>query len=359
MQQVHNLNIEELEDFLLHVSTHRPVFIWGAPGIGKSTVVQKVSNSWGMECVTLLGSQLAPEDLIGVPQISKNSFGMDVSKFIPPSVLVRQEPFVLFLDELNLASNEVRKAFYSLILDQRVGELVLPKGSIVIGAGNRAADSALVGQLNSALVSRMVHVTMAVNNKIWLNWAKNNNIYPLIIDFISANPSCLSTEIPPAEEKVFSTPRTWHALSDILNSYNGIPNEKILKVALQGTISAHHAVTFEGFCKLEKEKYKIHDIIEGKSSWPFEIEKRDVLLYLVNSFRQILLRELPQNTDQITGKKKELVHKVRAALESLANIDKELVTQIIVEDESGKELPSWFVLELSKDSSLMKELSVE
>ena len=56
----------------------------------------------------------------------------------------RDEPYCLFLDELNACSHEVQKAFYSLIHERRIGEYELPAGSVVIGAGNRAQDSAIV-----------------------------------------------------------------------------------------------------------------------------------------------------------------------------------------------------------------------
>ena len=58
---------EELSEILLTVAPVRPVFIWGAPGIGKSALVEQFAMDVGMECVSLLGSQLAPEDIIGIP----------------------------------------------------------------------------------------------------------------------------------------------------------------------------------------------------------------------------------------------------------------------------------------------------
>src|SRR5438477_351526 len=130
---------KRLFDVLLNVALVRPVFIWGPPGIGKSSIVQQFAASLGLPCVSLLGSQLAPEDLIGVPQIIGG-----VSRFCPPSTIARLEPYCLFLDELNACSHEVQKAFYSLIHERRIGEYTLPEGSIVIGAGNRAQDSAIV-----------------------------------------------------------------------------------------------------------------------------------------------------------------------------------------------------------------------
>ncbi|HEX2129939.1 MAG TPA: hypothetical protein VHH15_00140 [Actinophytocola sp.] len=69
---------------------------------------------------------LAPEDLIGVPRIVDGR-----SRFCPPEQIARDSPYVLFLDELNAASPDVQKAFYSLILDRRIGSYELPAGSHV------------------------------------------------------------------------------------------------------------------------------------------------------------------------------------------------------------------------------------
>jgi MoxR-like ATPase len=49
-------------EFLLNVANVRPVFIWGPQGIGKSSIVQQFAHELRLPCVSLLGSQLAPED---------------------------------------------------------------------------------------------------------------------------------------------------------------------------------------------------------------------------------------------------------------------------------------------------------
>ncbi len=165
MNPIVTLTQNELADFLLNVALVRPVFIWGPPGTGKSSIVQQFAESLGMPCVSLLGSQLAPEDIIGVPQIHNG-----VSRFCPPAMIARTEAYCLFLDELNACSHEVQKSFYSLIHERRIGEYTLPKGSIVIGAGNRAQDSAIVKPMSSALLNRLVHVHLRVSHRDWLDW---------------------------------------------------------------------------------------------------------------------------------------------------------------------------------------------
>src|SRR5215218_6692514 len=95
----------QLMEFLLNVALVRPVFIWGPPGIGKSSLVTQFAEQLGLDCVSLLGSQLA-----------------------------RAAPYCLCLDAVNACPHEVQKSFYSLIHERRIGEYRLPAGSIVIGA---------------------------------------------------------------------------------------------------------------------------------------------------------------------------------------------------------------------------------
>ncbi len=215
---------KELSELLLNIAVVRPLFIWGPPGIGKSSLVQQFSASLGIPCVSLLGSQLAPEDIIGVPQIIDG-----VSQFCPPKMIARKETYCLFLDELNACSQEVQKAFYSLIHERRIGEYELPKGSIVVGAGNRAQDSAIVKPMSSALINRMMHVQLKVSHQDWLEWAAANGIHPFILEYIALRPDHLWTQ-PPKHEEPFSTPRSWHMLSDSLNEYGERLDDASLEV---------------------------------------------------------------------------------------------------------------------------------
>ncbi len=103
-------------------------------------------------------------------------------------MIARTELYVLFLDELNACSQEVQKAFYSLIHERRVGEYHLPAGSVVIGAGNRAQDSAIVKTMSSALINRMFHVQLKADVKQRLSWAYEADIHPWITDYITQRP---------------------------------------------------------------------------------------------------------------------------------------------------------------------------
>ena len=339
------VNQEELSDILFTVAPTRPVFIWGAPGIGKSALVEKFADDVGMECVSLLGSQLAPEDIIGIPRITD-----EVSEFLPPKMIARKEPYVLFLDELNACSQEVQKAFYSLIYERRIGEYHLPEGSVVIGAGNRMQDNAIVKTMSSALINRMFHVQLKVNAEKWLDWAYTEGIHPWITEYITIRPEHLFST-PPKIEEPFSTPRSWHMLSDLLKEYEkstGTVSQETLKMLSYGCISSSHAGMFVAFTKQLGNKNLLSDIIKGDAKWPGAPEERDVLYFLAQSFRDRLLLELPEDKDKLDANTQFFTHRAKAMMKELASINFELA-QLVVSDDNGKALPEWFMVEIVRD----------
>lgn len=342
MNLVYKVNQEQLMELLYLVASKRPIFIWGSPGIGKSSIVEQFAKAIDMECVSLLGSQLAPEDIIGVPQIQE-----DVSVFLPPKMIAKKKPYVLFLDELNACSQEVQKAFYSLINEKRIGEYHLPEGSIVIGAGNRSQDNAIVKNMSSALINRMIHVELEVNVKQWLNWAYQNNLHEYVTGYIRQRPDHLYSN-PPKTQDTYSTPRSWHMLSDALIEMGNDLNEEMLKVLAYGCLSNKHAGMFLAFVKQAKDINYLNDIIKGVKKWPQSLEERDVLYFLAQSFKAKLANELPINKQNLNNKTQFLVYRSKALIKELAYISQEIAQMVISSDEEVM-LPEWFLLEIVRD----------
>lgn len=336
---------EDLLEILINVAPIRPVFIWGAPGIGKSALVEQFAKDVGLPCVSLLGSQLAPEDIIGIPRING-----ETSEFLPPKMIARTEPYVLFLDELNACSQEVQKAFYSLIHERRIGEYHLPEGSIVVGAGNRAQDSAIVKTMSSALINRMFHVQMKADARQWIKWAQSSGIHPWVIDYIIQRPDHLFSE-PPKTEEPFSTPRSWHMLSDALTEYGAGMRDvdsNVLKMLAYACLSPSHAGMFLAYTKSIKNNHMLDDIIADTAKWPSRPEDRDILYFLAQSFRAKLLTELPKSKQDISGNMLSFVYRAKGMIKELSNINFE-IAQMVVASDDDTALPDWFTLEIIRD----------
>jgi hypothetical protein len=261
---------------------------------------------------------------------------------------------VLFLDELNGASHEVQKAFYSLVLERRVGEYELPEGSVVIGAGNRAHDSAIVRPMPSALINRMVHLHLVSSTRDWLAWARSSGIHPWVLDYMTLRPDHLAAAAPKTEQP-FSTPRSWHMVSDALHSYGEDIDEQTLRIVVTGCLSPVHAQQFIGYVHQLRHAYDLEAILKGKLRWPDRADERDLLYFLAQSFRARLVKELPATRRGSNEKTAALAHQAKALLAELAAISLE-IAQLVVSAEGldgdgsdGEGLPAWFLTEVIRD----------
>ena len=214
--------------------------------------------------------------------------------------------------------------------------------------------------MSSALINRMFHVQLKVDVKQWLDWAYDAGINPWVIDYINARPEHLFSQ-PSKSEEPFSTPRSWHMLSDLLTEYGfgknsepeGDPQairkqNELLRQLAYGCVSPNHAGMFVAFTKQLGNKNLLSEIIKGEKNWPADPADRDVLYFLAQSFRDRLLLELPEDKDKLDAKTKNLAFRAKAMMKDLSLINFELA-QMVVSDDGGKTLPDWFMVEMVRD----------
>ena len=245
-QNIPEITLAEAQKIITAVADSQSVMLLSAPGVGKTVAVKDAAAAAGLECKSLLGTQIAPEDVSGVPKIIGER-----SVFCPPRVLLPEntdKPFCLFLDELPACSPDVQKAFYSLLLDRRIGEYNLPKGSWVVAAGNRVEDHALVRNTSSALINRILVLQIKVSVVEWLNYARRNGARKDILSYILYRPKGLQREVPMTSVP-FSTPRSWMSLSKTLDKLEaaGVLNDNVLRATVFGMLSPDDVAIYMSF----------------------------------------------------------------------------------------------------------------
>jgi len=237
-----------------------PIFIWGAPGIGKSSIVKAIAKASDMKFIDLRLSLLDPTDLKGIP-----FFDPDAKEGVwaKPSFLPKSEDQsigILFLDEINTAPPAVQASAYQLILDRRVGEYKLPDGWSIVAAGNRESDRGVVYKMPPPLANRFVHFEMEVDFDDWKVWAYSRGIDSSIIAFLAYDKSMLFTFDPTSSQKGFATPRSWEYVDSIIKS--DIPKELLLDT-ISGAIGREASVDYMSFRRIMDELPNLSDILSG------------------------------------------------------------------------------------------------
>jgi len=249
------------------VSKKIPAFLWGPPGIGKSSIVRQIAAEEGMGFVDLRLALMDPTDLKGIPFYDREAHS---ALWAPPAFLPREGSGILFLDELNSAPPAVQASAYQLILDRRVGEYELPSGWAVVAAGNRENDRGVVYRMPAPLANRFVHLEMEVDVDDWRDWAYGAGLDGRIIAFIAYKNGELFTFDAAQNEKSFATPRSWEYVHNILQS--GM-REALLLDAIGGAIGRERAVEFLAFSKVMHRLPDLDAILKtGEGEYPDAVD---------------------------------------------------------------------------------------
>ncbi len=265
-----------------------PTFLWGAPGVGKSSIVKQIAKNKGVEFIDLRLALMDPTDLKGIPFYDKASHS---ALWAPPAFLPREGEGILFLDELNSAAPAVQSSAYQLILDRAIGEYKLPEGWAIVAAGNRDGDRGVTYRMPAPLANRFVHFELDVSVDDWREWAFKNGIDSRIIAYISYKNEHLFTFDAKSQVKSFATPRSWEYADNILAS--DVTNELLLDV-LAGAVGREVAVSFLSFVKVMDKLPDIERILAGKLyEYPDEV---DVLYALASA---IVSRYLQSPSDEV------------------------------------------------------------
>tara|TARA_B100001093_G_scaffold427447_1_gene421798 strand:+ start:581 stop:1675 length:1095 start_codon:yes stop_codon:yes gene_type:complete len=253
------------------MKAERPIFIWGAPGIGKSELVQQIVDSGELGNAHMIDLRLAlmePTDLRGYPFRNPEN---NLMEWAPPADLPTQETaevfdtIVLFLDELNSAPPSVQAAAYQLVLNKRIGQYKLPHNVKIVAAGNRETDRGVTYRMPSPLANRFRHINMEVNFEDWSIWATNNKVHPDVIGYLTYSKADLFDFDPKTSSQAFATPRSWNYVSEILSTEGfDTASDFQQKAEVAGAIGEGMAIKFCEHRKIASQLPNPEDVLNGK-----------------------------------------------------------------------------------------------
>ena len=199
-----------------HVTNVRkPVLLRGRHGIGKSTVVYQYAAQQNMEVVERRASQMTEGDLVGLPSIEDNS-----TTFNPPDWFKAacDRPVVLFLDEVDRATLEVRQGIFELTDSRKLNGHTLHPDTLVFAAVNGGEHGAQyqVGEMDPAELDRWTVFDIEPSVEDWLSWAKESQVSDEIWNFINQNRNHLEHTDDFEPNKVYPSRRSWERLDKCL-----------------------------------------------------------------------------------------------------------------------------------------------
>lgn len=243
-------------------------FITSPPGLGKSAIVAEVANDFNLELIDIRLSQCTPEDLLGLPMKDGNR-----ARFVPfdtfpdesTPIPEGKDGWMIFFDEYNSANRGVIAASYKILHDKMVGMLKLHPNVVIVLAGNREEDNAIVNDIGTAAQSRVVHLGMRPEPKDFVKHAYRKGFDSRVAGFIEFQPTLIHDFDPDHTDKTYACPRTWEMTSKYIK---GKAFDNIRLGTLAGILGEGAAVSFHAFMKEYANLPTFSDIITRPQTTP-------------------------------------------------------------------------------------------
>jgi hypothetical protein len=253
------------------------ILMRGPTGVGKSFLGKAIADEKELPFIDVRLSVMSEGDVAGYPDIE----GMKetgVMTFCMPSWFVRatREPVVLMLDEMNRALPGVQQAAFQLILDRELGNdkngnpYRLHPETRIVAAVNHGAEYD-VNDMDPALLRRFWVVDLDPTTGDWIEWAGENGIDKVTIDFIRQNPAHLRVDVGAVEPgTVAPNPASWHRLDTALAHMGYGPTEVSgstpagFYAIAAGFVGTEAAIAFTDFVKNYEKVISADDVLTGR-----------------------------------------------------------------------------------------------
>ncbi len=275
------LKKDEFGDYRIPVVRQRPAFLIGAPGIGKTAIMEQIAEELGIALVSYSMTHHTRQSALGLPFIQHKTYGdmeYDVSEYtmseIISSVYETMEKSgakegILFLDEINCVSETLAPSMLQFLQYKTFGRHKVPEGWVIVTAGNPPMYNKSVREFDTVTLDRLKVIPVEADYNIWKEYAVERNLNPAILGFLEIRKDFFYHIETTGKGRSFVTARGWEDLSTIITLYEEeglkVDEELIGEYLRNDTVVKEFAAYYDLYQKY-KNDYRVEEILKGNIS---------------------------------------------------------------------------------------------
>ena len=263
------------------VERQRPIFLMGAPGIGKTDIMAQIAQELGIGLVAYSMTHHTRQSALGLPFIVEKDYGGEkysVSEYTMSEIIgsiydcmeaTGLKRGILVLDEINCVSETLAPSMLQFLQYKTFGRHRVPQGWIIVTAGNPPEYNNSVREFDIVTWDRMKRIDVEPDYPVWKAYAAERGVHPAVTSYLEIRPQDFYIVESTVDGKRFVTARGWVDLSDMLKLYerHGFPvDEALVRQYLQHD---RVAKSFAQYCDLfgkYRADYQVDRILAGEAS---------------------------------------------------------------------------------------------
>lgn len=275
------LKKDEFGEYIIPVPRQRPIFLVGAPGIGKTAIMEQVAQEMGLALVTYSMTHHTRQSALGLPYIVHKNFGTvvaEVSEYTMSEIIASvfetiqesdKKEGILFLDEINCVSETLAPAMLQFLQYKVFGRFQVPEGWVIVTAGNPPEYNKSVREFDVVTMDRLKVLQVEPDYTIWREYASNRGLHNAVLSFLDLKREYFYRIETQVHGKSYITARGWEDLSQTLSLYEdeGIAVDETLigQYIKNETVTREFGAYYDLYNKY-KSNYAVQDILTGNAS---------------------------------------------------------------------------------------------
>ena len=272
------LKKDEFGDYRIPVVRQRPIFLLGAPGIGKTAIMEQVAEELNIALVSYSMTHHTRQSALGLPFIKQKTYEgkqYDVSEYTMSEIIATiyetmeesgVKEGILFLDEINCVSETLAPSMLQFLQYKVFGKNQVPEGWVIVTAGNPPEYNKSVREFDVVTMDRLKVLNVEADYPTWKEYASERGVHGAILGFLEIHKDYFYHMETTGKGRSYVTARGWEDLSEIISMYeeDGIKvDETLVSQYLQNErIVKEFTVYYELYNKY-KSDYRIEEILNG------------------------------------------------------------------------------------------------
>ena len=272
------LKKDEYGDYRIPLVRQRPIFLLGAPGIGKSAIMEQIARELDIALVGYSMTHHTRQSALGLPFITEKEYGgskFEVSEYTMSEIIASiyetikesgVKEGILFLDEINCVSETLYPSMLQFLQFKTFGRHRVPDGWVIVTAGNPPQYNKSVREFDVVTLDRLKVLKVTEDYQTWRKYAADSGIHSAITGFLDGDKDSFYHIAATAEGNTYVTARGWEDLSEIIYMYeeSNLPvTEELIGQYIQcDSIVKDFSAYYDLYVKY-KTMFDANDVLKG------------------------------------------------------------------------------------------------
>ncbi len=272
------LTKDEFGEYAILPVRQRPVLLIGPPGVGKTQIMEQISQECGIGLVAYTITHHTRQSAIGLPFIERKKFGGQeyaVTEYtmseIVASIYNKMEKTglkegILFIDEINCVSETLAPTMLQFLQGKSFGNHRIPEGWVIVAAGNPPEYNKSVREFDVVTLDRIRRMEIEPDYGVWKEYAARAGIHPALRAYLDGRQQYFCRIETTVDGRLFATPRGWEDLSELVTVYERLGQETDREVVMEYIQFPKIAKDFANYLELYhkyQDDYQVPEILAG------------------------------------------------------------------------------------------------